>query len=53
MYAKRKEREQRYSEKQRNGTLEKRERECIYQEELKRNEGWVTDSMERRRWGFE
>ena len=39
--------------KLRNGTLEERERERVYQEELKRNGGWVTDSMERRRWGFE
>ena len=50
---KRQERERRYSEKLRNGTLEERERERVYQEELKRNGGWITDSMERRRWGFE
>ena len=49
----RQERERRYSEKLRNGTLEERERERVYQEELKRNGGWITDSMERRRWGFE
>ena len=52
-YAERQERERRYSEKLRNGTLEERERERVYQEELKRNGGWVTNSMERRRWGFE
>ena len=39
--------------KLRNGTLEERERERVYQEELKRDGGWVTDSMQRRRWGFE
>ena len=39
--------------KLRNGTLEERERERVYQEKLKRNGGWVIDSMERRRWGFE
>ena len=52
MYAERQERERRYSEKLRNETLEERERERVYQEELKRNGGWITDSMERRRWGF-
>ena len=53
-YAEQQERERRYSEKLRNGTLEfeEREGERVYQEELKRNGGWVTDSMERRRWGF-
>ena len=52
-YAERQERERWYSEKLRNGTLDERERERVYQKELKRNGGWVTDSMERRRWGFQ
>ena len=30
-----------------------RERERVFQQELKRNGGYVTDIMERRRWGFE
>ena len=47
------EREQRYSEKLRNGTPEERERECVFQKEKKRNGGFVTDIMKRRRWGFE
>ena len=47
------ERERRYSEKMRNGTPEERERERVFQQELKRNGGYVTDIMERRRWGFE
>ena len=47
------ERERRYSEKLRNGTPEERERERVFQQEKKRNGGYVTDIMERRRWGFE
>ena len=46
-----KERERRYSEKLRNGTPEERERERVFQQELKRNGGYVTDIMERRRYG--
>ena len=45
--------DKRHSEKLRNGTPEERERGRVYQEELKRNGEWVTDSMERRRWGIE
>jgi len=36
----------------RNGTLEERQRERVYQEELIRNGGMVNDYMERRRWGL-
>ena len=46
------ERERRYSEKMRNGTPEEQERERVFQQEKKRNGGWVTDIMERRRWGL-
>ena len=46
-------RERRYSEKLRNGTPEERERERLFQQEKKRNGGYVTDIMERRWWGFE
>ena len=45
--------ERKYAEKLRHGTFEERERERIYQEELKRNGGWVNDSMERRRYGLD
>ena len=47
------EKDRRYSEKLRNGTPEERERERVFQQEKKRNGGYVTDIMERRRWGFE
>ena len=47
------EKERPYSEKLRNGTPEERERERIFQQEKKRNGGFVTDIMERRRWGIE
>ena len=47
------ERERRYSEKLRNGTPEERERERVFQQEKKRNGGYVTDIKEKRRWGFE
>ena len=47
------ERQRKYSEKLRNGTPEERERERVFQQEKKRNGGYVTDIMERRRWGFE
>ena len=45
--------ERRYSEKLRHGTFEERERERVYQEELKRSGGMVNDSMERRRYGLD
>ena len=47
------EKERRYSEKLRNGTFEERERERVYQEELKRSGGMVNDSKERRRYGLD
>ena len=47
-----KEKDRKYSENLRNGTPEERERERVYQEELKRTGGLVNDSMERRRWGL-
>ena len=52
-YAERQERERRLSEKLSNGATEERERQRVYPDELKRNGGWVTDSVERRRWGLE
>ena len=45
-------RERRYFEKLRNGTPEERERERVFQQEKKRNGGYVTHIMERRRRGF-
>jgi len=51
-YAERQERERQCTEKMRNGTLEERQRERVYQEELIRNGGMVNDYMERRRWGL-
>ena len=45
--------ERRFSEKLRHETPEDRERERVFQEELKRNGGAVNDNMERRRWGLE
>ena len=52
-YAERQEMERQYAGKVRNGTPEERERERVYQEELKRNGGLVNDSMDRQRWGLE
>ena len=48
-----KDKERRYSEKLRHGTLEDREREHVFQEEVKRNGGAVNSGMERRRWGLD
>ena len=51
-YAEGQERERQYAEKMRNGNLEERERERVYQQEKKRNGGLINDVMERRRWGL-
>ena len=45
--------ERKYSEKLRHSTFEERERERVYQEELKRSGGIVNDGMERRRYGLD
>ena len=45
--------ERKYAEKLKHGTFEERERERVYQEELKRNGEWVNDGMERRRYGLD
>ena len=45
--------DRKYAEQLKHGTLEERERERVYQEELKQSGGWVNDGMERRRYGLD